>query len=727
MLDLHAPATSPTTAPPPGCPAHQARAQVVPPGVKMQRLAPFGLLLIADAETSMQAFQPEQLHALMRRFRVLAFRGFDTLPGDDFPRWCMRLGELLDWEFGTVNTLKIDPEKKNYLYTQAHVPMHWDGAFLHTPPHYIVFQCDEAKPGVGGQTTFTDTTRLLAKVPQAEKDAWLDINATWLTEKIVHYGGDFMASILGEHPVTREQTLRYAEPVEEINPVTVFLHGLPVEKHSGFIERMRQRLYDPEVLYAHEWRQGDFVIADNHALLHGRFALNGPERRIRRVNVMTADFDADGNWVPPVEGMASAGLAGVKAPELPPKFVATGQGLLAFKRACDTASFPQDFADRVRSHGELYHWPAGGFHVITRAADARAVLASKQFTANRATFFVSKMPDVDLDLIGDFFGVVSRMMVMSDARVHGMRRKSALHGINNDLVNQLVDVIRETSNRLIDPLDTDGALEFVTQVARPLPGIVLAELFGIPEQDRELFRRCANTMTGFFGGSVEYTNEVAIECNDATITIREYFRRVLEDRRQNPRDDFMTGMLEAQKKYNLMDDELISQAAMMLVAGQVTTTDQLCNNLFLMMNTPGLWQRLVEEPSLVAPAQEELKRWDPAVTFLFRVAKERQIINGQRIDAGDTVFMSTHALNRDPEDYEDPEVLDITREGIKHFAYGHGAHYCIGARLGRIIMDELFSAMVRRFPDLHFTPGQPALRDHYSLSFSGFASIHVSR
>ncbi len=606
------------------------------------------------------------------------------------------------------------------------MPLHWDGAFLHTPPHYIVFQCDEAQPGVGGQTTFADTTRVLAKVPAAEKEWWLDINATYLTEKIVHYGGDFMASVLGEHPVTGEQTLRYAEPVEDLNPVKVFLHGLPVEKHAAFIEKMRQRLYDEDVLYAHDWQEGDYVIADNHALLHGRFELNGPGRKIRRVNVMTADFDADGNWVPPVDG-ASAGLTGVKAPELAPKFVATGQGLLEFKRTSNQSTFPQKFADYVRGYGEIYHWPYGGFHVITRAEDAKAILASKHFTANRATFFVSKMPDVDLDLIGDFFGVVSRMMVMSDARVHGMRRKSALFGINNDLISSFIPKIRETANRLIDPLDSRGELEFVTEVARPLPSMVLADLFGIPEEDREMFRVCANTMTGFFGGSVAYTNEVAIECNEATIKIREYFRKVLDDRRVNPQNDFMTGMLEAQQKYNLMDDELISQAAMMLVAGQVTTTDQLCNNLFLMLDVPGLYEELVAEPSLVANAQEELKRRDPAVTFLFRVAKERQIIHGQRVDAGDTVFMANHALNRDPDVYENPDVIYIRRENIKHFAYGHGAHYCIGARLGRIIMDELFTAMVTRFPKLHLTPGKPAERDHYSLSFSGFASLSVSR
>ncbi len=692
-------------------------------GCSVTPQAPFGLLIEAGDDRDLRRFTPDVVHRLMRQHRVVAFRGFDSLLGDDFPRWCTRLGELLDWEFGTVNTLKVDPDKKNYLYTQAKVPMHWDGAFLHTPPHYICFHCDIAADGPGGETTFTDTVRLLERLDPDVIEQWEDINATYITEKVVHYGGDFMSAILGEHPVTGERTLRYAEPVEEINPVAVFLHGLPVEKHKAFIDAMQQRLYDPELLYAHRWVAGDIVLADNHALLHGRFALTGPERKIRRVNVMTADFDADGNWVPPVDGQVP-GLEGYKPPELPPKKECTGQGLLDFKRKSDPSAFPNAFADYVKSYGDIYHWPYGGFHVITRAADAKAILANKKFTANRATFFVSKMPDVDLDLIGDFFQVVSRMMVMSDGPVHRMRRRSGMYGINRELIEHFVPRIEAICDRLLQPLRDTGEMEFVKDVARVLPSTVLADLFGIDEEDREEFRRCANIMTGFFGGSVAYTNEVAKECNDATLIIREYFRKVLLDRKKNPQKDFLSGMLEAQDQYNLTDDELISQAAMMLVAGQVTTTDQMCNNLFLMLDDPERYRQLVEDPSLIPNAQEEFKRFDPAVTFLFRVAKERIVINGQRIDAGDTVFMAGHCLNRDPELYADADVIDMQRQDIRHFAYGQGAHYCIGAYLGRLMINAIFTKMVAEFPNLHFSG--PAVRDHYSLSFSGFLDMPLA-
>ena len=462
----------------------------------------------------------------------------------------------------------------------------------------------------------------------------------------------------------------------------------------------------------------------NHALLHGRNVLNTPERKIRRVNVLTADFDEEGNWVPPVDASAH-GIEGYKAPELAPKLVCRGQGMLDFKRKSDTSSFPQDFADYIRSYGEIYHWPAGGFHVVNRIADAKAILANKQFTANRATFFVEKMPDVDLDHIGDFFGVVARMMVMSDGKVHGMRRRSALFGINNELITYFIPSIRREANKLLDVLEETGELEFCTQCANILPASVLSYMFGIPDEDRAEFGRCTKIMTGFFGGSVDYTNEVAIECNGATVVIREYVRKLLLARKAKPENDFMSGMIEAQAKYNLMDDEIISQAAMMLVAGQVTSTDQIANNAFLMIDTPGVYQDLVEHPELMVSAQEEFMRWDPAVNFLFRVCKKRCTINGQRIDGGDTVFMSGHVINRDPDAFDNPTVIDIRRNNTKHFAFGHGAHYCIGARLGRIMMEELFTALVTRFPNVRFDPTRPPERDHYSLSFSGWKSMHL--
>ena len=405
--------------------------------------------------------------------------------------------------------------------------------------------------------------------------------------------------------------------------------------------------------------------------------------------------------------------------------VCEGESFLDFKRRAKTESFHEDFANYTKSYGDVYYWPQGGFHVVTDIALAKEVLTTSIYSANRASFFISRMPHLDISIIKDFFAVVGRMMVMSDEREHQRRRNAGSQGINEKLLNLYRPKIEAVVAKLLQPLKDDGSIEFVEGVARQLPQTVLADLFCIPESDRDLFNRCSNIMTGFFGGAVEYTNEVGKEVNEAAIAISQYFRGLIDERRENPQDDFFSGMLAVQEEFELDDEDIISQAVMMLVAGQVTTTDQICNNMYLMLKTQGVYQRLQENKGLLATTTEEFKRLDPAVTFLFRVATKDTTLGDQSIAAGETIFIANHAVNRDVSEFKQPEEVNIERKGMKHFAYGHGPHYCMGARLGRLQMSILFGKMLEMFPQLSFDSENLPERDHYSLSFSGFKKIPI--
>jgi alpha-ketoglutarate-dependent taurine dioxygenase len=210
------------------------------------------------------------LHEQILRERVSIFRGFD---GDvlDFAR---ALGEILEWEFGAVNELTPHDDPRNYLYTSNEVPFHWDGAFARVP-RYIVFHCLE--PGRGGETLFCDTPRLIAAAHPDEISRWQKISITYSTEKLAHYGGRFTSPLIARHPQSGETILRYAEPVDDLNPVHLEVHG--ALDRAGLARRLR------DFSYAHTWRAGDLVVADNHALLHGRRAFQGA-RHLRRVNVL---------------------------------------------------------------------------------------------------------------------------------------------------------------------------------------------------------------------------------------------------------------------------------------------------------------------------------------------------------------------------------------------------------------------------------------------------------
>jgi alpha-ketoglutarate-dependent taurine dioxygenase len=252
-------------------------------------LTPFGVEIRAATPGAALASVPiPQLRAEVAGHGLAVLRGFAAPSDDEMLAFCRRLGDVLEWEFGAVNELQTRPDARNYLYTNRAVPFHWDGAFVGRVPHYIFFHCQAAPPpGSGGETTFCDTERLLERVTPDERARWERVRITYSTEKVVHYGGTFTAALVGRHPMSGEAVLRFAEPVEDLNPVRLSIEGVHEEEQPRFLARMHELLNDPAVCYAHEWRDGDVVLADNHALLHGRraFRASAP-RHLRRVNIL---------------------------------------------------------------------------------------------------------------------------------------------------------------------------------------------------------------------------------------------------------------------------------------------------------------------------------------------------------------------------------------------------------------------------------------------------------
>ncbi len=400
----------------------------------------------------------------------------------------------------------------------------------------------------------------------------------------------------------------------------------------------------------------------------------------------------------------------------------SGAGFHDFKKASAPEDFPQKFVDHVRSFGEIYFWEKGNFHVITRAAHAREILTSRAFSADRGSFFVSRMPNLDLSLVQDFFGVVKKMMVMSDDEDHARRRRAAAAGFEDHVLERFKSVMHGAIRDLVAEVKGLESFDFVEMVSKRLPATVLADLFSIPAADRADFLHWSNVMTGFFGGASQYRNEDGIEVNSAARSLKVYFTGLVQDRRRSPADDYVSLILRMQTETGLGDDEVVSQLIMMLVAGMATTTDQMNNCMFLLASHPEIQAHVRQDPKLIPGMLEEFKRLDPAVTFIFRVARERAVIGGQEILPGEVVFISSHAVNRDLPTEERAEEIDIRRKA-PHFAYGHGAHYCIGARLARMEMQSLFEELLRELPEFRIGTTAKAVRDHYSLSFSGFAVL----
>ena len=254
--------------------------------MRTTELTPFGLLVEVDPGSEFDQFAPEQVHQWIAEHRLVVFRGLVALKKSELPLAARRLGPLQAWSFGAVNVLRVDRDKENYLFTESEVPLHWDGAFKQEIPNYLMFHCLQAPPaGSGGQTVFVDAVGLWEGLADNVRARWREAHFSYSTEKVVHYGGSFSSPLVAVHPVSGDETLRFAEPVEGLNPVTVEqLHA-----DGPTVGEVAQALADPRYRRLHAWQQGDLVLADNHALLHGReaFAQHAP-RLLHRVNILDA-------------------------------------------------------------------------------------------------------------------------------------------------------------------------------------------------------------------------------------------------------------------------------------------------------------------------------------------------------------------------------------------------------------------------------------------------------
>ncbi len=251
-------------------------------------ITPFGLEVRPLAGGDRRLPGSADLKAWLAAHRVVLLRGFPPPDDAGFLAFGQTLGEILEWQFGAVNELRVQDAPKNYLYTDHAVPFHWDGAFVGRIPHAILFHCVAAPPpGGGGETLFCDTLRLLEHTAPRRRAAWEGVSITYTTDKLAHYGGSFTSPLVVPHPVTGTPTLRFAEPVADLNPVFLEITGIPAGEQPAFLAEMAALLRHPTWSYAHSWETNDLLIADNWTLLHGRNAFHRPGgRHLRRINLL---------------------------------------------------------------------------------------------------------------------------------------------------------------------------------------------------------------------------------------------------------------------------------------------------------------------------------------------------------------------------------------------------------------------------------------------------------
>jgi cytochrome P450 len=291
-------------------------------------------------------------------------------------------------------------------------------------------------------------------------------------------------------------------------------------------------------------------------------------------------------------------------------------------------------------------------------------------------------------------------LINTDPPRHRQLRSLVSQAFTPRSVEALGPRISELTDELLDPVAGAGAADLIDQLAYPLPVIVIAELMGIPAADRDRFKQWSDVIVSQTRPGADETGHMA-----AHREMAEYFTGMIEQRRRRPGNDLISGLLAAEidgQKLSVI--ELLGFCALLLVAGNETTTNLIGNAVLCFTEAPGTAERLIAEPALLPQAIEEVLRYRSPVQSMYRISAVDTTLRGVPIPAGSPIVAWIGSANRDGEQFPRPEVFDVGRSPNRHLAFGQGIHFCLGAPLARLESRIALQAVLSRLPGLAVDP-----------------------
>jgi cytochrome P450 len=380
---------------------------------------------------------------------------------------------------------------------------------------------------------------------------------------------------------------------------------------------------------------------------------------------------------------------------------------------------------RLRSSAPVYRaaLPDGrGVWLITRYEDVLAVLKDQRFVKDwRGALTPEQLAQVPP--IPEVMKPLSQNMLDTDPPDHERLRALVSKAFTPRLIERLRPRVQAISDGLLDAVQDRGEMDLIDDYAFPLPITVIAELLGVPAEDRNNFREWSDAAVSG-NASQEYMEEILIPHMQA---FTDYLRALFKDKRANPADDLVSALVRAEEAGDrLSEDELLGMVFLLLVAGHETTVNLIGNGVLALLQHPDQLRKLKEDPSLIKPAIEELLRYDgPVETSTERFAREDVEIGGQVIPRGEMVLVVLAAADHDPERFSDPDDLDITRTDNRHLAFGKGIHHCLGAPLARMEGQIAISTLLRRMPNLRLKGPPESLSWRPGMILRGLRGLPV--
>ncbi len=389
---------------------------------------------------------------------------------------------------------------------------------------------------------------------------------------------------------------------------------------------------------------------------------------------------------------------------------------------------PHAFFARLRAAPGL-HWIPGrpgrelipgqpepyqqGFWVVTRHEDVVEVSRDhERFSSERGSALNADMPLPQLAMF-------QQQLIHMDPPRHTKLRKLVNKGFTPRMIGKLESRVRDRAREIVDKIARKGECDFVTAVAAELPLLVIAELLGVPIEDRWKLFDWSNRMIG--AEDPEYGSPM--DAPVAGMELFQYAAWLADQRRVTPQDDIASTLVHAEvdgEKLSGLDFNMFF--FLLVIAGNETTRNAISGGMQALCEFPAEREKLVARPDLLDTAVDEMVRWVSPVMQFRRTPTRDTELGGQAVREGDKVVMYYGAANRDERVFADAGRFDVTRDPNPHLGFGIGVHFCLGASLARMEMRVMFEELLRRLPDLDLAGPVTHLRSNF---INGIKSMPV--
>ena len=392
---------------------------------------------------------------------------------------------------------------------------------------------------------------------------------------------------------------------------------------------------------------------------------------------------------------------------------------------------PYSYYGRIRDEDPVHWNEKYELWVITRHDDLvwmtrHHELFSSEFWLRDKRSPYPAIDESDLGLYQFMKEFFMKWFIQHDRPVHTDQRKVVHKWFNPASMETWRPMVQQVVKDMLDEADEDGRMDVMKDFATPLPLFVIAQMMGMPFEDRKFIRSMAEKLLFIGRGEADRMQPLT----DGIKELMEYLSPLVAQKVDLPVDenDLLSVLASGEKTGALTRDEVIADAILLLLAGHETTINLICNGTLAFTQHPDQWKLLKEapfqDPETVVRATEECLRYDPPVKSIQRIASEDVEMGGKLLKEGDRIRWFMSSANRDPAKHENPDTFDISRWPNTHVAFGSGIHHCLGATLARMEAQEAFKALAGRYDSISLETDEYEYQP--SVTFRSLKSLPVS-